>query len=152
MRAATEPFLAHLQRAAKQSERDEREYRDNYFKRLAELERARVLAHRRLDLLNKVSAAIENVADDGKVHDQVARILRNETGLASANEGHKIVIDRFHAVTDAIGAAMDAESASGDGAVMREIEAFEAWYKERAGREFFSLCDVYAQETPRVDF
>ncbi len=148
----TDVFLAHYEAAARRGEREEREFRDNYFSKLAELERVRILANRRSNLLSTTTRAIEGMAEDENARDLVALVLENEVGLSRRNPQHAIVIDRFHLVTDAIleSLAPDSHFDVNDG--WRTVEEFETWYRERTGQEFFALRDIYVQETPRVDF
>ena len=152
MSAACDRLLDHYALAARRGDREEAEFRDNYYATLKRLERARVLAHRRHDLVGKVSRAVMDAGAEDDVRARVAQVLRDETGLSPANEAHAVVIERFHAVTDALVAMLEPESETIGGAAIAEVEAFETWYRERTGQEFFALCDVYVPETPRVDF
>ena len=152
MPGACDAILDHYALAARRGDREESEFRDNYYTTLKRLERSRVLAHRRHDLVGKVSRAVAGAGEEDDVRARVALVLRDETGLAPASEAHAVVIERFHAVTDALIAMLDPESEAKGDAVIAEVEAFETWYRERTGQEFFALCDVYVPETPRVDF
>ena len=145
--AGASDFLSALAEAAAAAELEERAYRDSYYRRLAALERARVFAHRRADLLAKVARAIASLSPDGDVRAAATTVLHEEVGLLPGNEGHRIVIERFHEVTEAIAGLHKGEEAD----ALDALRDFEDWHRARGG-EFFALFDVYMPETPRVDF
>lgn len=152
MQTAPENFLARLERAARTAEREERDYRENYFERLKLLERARVLANRRADLLGKITRVVAAIDEDAQAHIVVMRVLCEEIGLLQDNEGHRIILERFSDVTDAIVVTCKEEVVDADSDPFEVMRDFEKWYRARDGGEFLALVDVYTPETPRVDF
>ncbi len=144
-------YLTRLDEAARSAETLETEFRQSYASRLAALERDRVFAFRRLNLLRALSAAIEGADDEKAAIAAGVRVLRDEIGLSEGVEGHKAVIDRFAPVSDAVDTALNCEEPDHE-AVLNALKAFEDWYQARTGQPFLALFDTYVPQTPVVDF
>ncbi|MCP8937562.1 hypothetical protein NK718_03470 [Alsobacter sp. SYSU M60028] len=145
-------FLDRLRQAAASARDAEDAFRRGYAERVRVLERERVFAHRRSGLLEAVAAAVAGAADADEAARRGRDALAQKTGLSGANEAHKVILDRFSPVTEAIDEALNCEGEPDHDAVLARLAEFEDWFAARSGQPFLALFDVYAQETPVVDF
>ncbi len=152
MPAMPDTYLARLQADAFAADKAEGEVRKEYIARLTSLERERVFANRRLHMMQALSAAIEGADDEAKALAASDAVLTEEFGLSGGNDGHKVVIERFRTVSDAIDAVLNCEGEPDHAAVLTALAEFEGWYLDRTGKPFMALYDVYVQQTPVVDF
>lgn len=147
-----ETFLTRLAHAASVADKAESDFRESYAVRLAALERDRVLANRRHHFMRTLAAAVEGADDQAGAIGAGARVLAEEIGLDPSNDGHRAVVERFALVSDAVDTLLNCEGEPDHGAVIAELETFEAWYLARTGQPFFALYDVYTPQTPVVDY
>jgi hypothetical protein len=147
-------ILLHLGTAAAEASLAEDEYRRNHAERLRVLERSRVFAYRRLNLVRDLVAAVRGTEDGDAAVAAAETVLSREFGLGRGSEAHRAVLDRFVPVIEALDLAVngDEEDRVGIDTVLKALADFEAWYEARGGSPFLALYDVYVPQTPVVDF
>ena len=145
-------FLAELTARARQADAAEIACRREFKERVAELERARSFAFRRLHLMRAVmdAVAISDGEDDAIA--RAAAVVRDAIGWSSDSEARLEVLDSFKAVARAAFAASRATNTNLAFDLPATLERFESWYFKVRGTPFFALFDQYVPETPTVDF
>lgn len=145
-------YLARLNAAAEAAGRAEDDFRKSYASQLQALERARVFANRRFNLVRELSRAIEG-ADDGPAAIKAGeRILAENFSLSGSNPAHTEILAAFARVSDEIDTALNCEGEPQPDVVLQSFAEFEQWYEARTGTPFMALYDVYVPQTPVVDF
>jgi len=147
-------FLDEFHRSAEAIEQEEAEYRRDSRRRLEGLEAERTRAFRRYNLVKDMAAAVQAEAADS-VAAQVA-VATAESGWSDAREGYAEVRDRLSSIAALIHAQLrpiDVASSMPEGEVRAALASFEAWYRERFGKDFL---DLLGREAPSfqalVDF
>ncbi|HTO82012.1 MAG TPA: hypothetical protein VMQ73_07245 [Methylomirabilota bacterium] len=147
-------FLDEFHRSAEAIEQEEAEYRRDSRRRLEGLETERTRAFRRYNLVKDMAAAVQAETADS-VAAQVA-VATAESGWSDAREGYAEVRDRLSSIAALIHAQLrpiDAASGMPEGGVRAALASFEAWYRERFGKDFL---DLLGREVPSfqalVDF
>jgi hypothetical protein len=146
-------FLDTLKAAADGAAAAENAFRRDAAERIKTLERERVFAFRRLNLMCSIAERVR-VAEDSElaVASSVA-MLRARLGWAGDSEAHSAVLSRFAPVAEAVFARLaspDEEAPNAD--VIKSLAEFERWYAESHATSFWVLFDQYVTETPVVDF
>lgn len=143
------PFMA----AAEAARRAEDDYRRDYARRVAELERARTFAFRRRHLVEAVAGAViacETV--EGRAEAARAWLVR-EYDLDPASAGHAAVLDQFAPVAAAVVAAIfPPEDNTAPADLGTTLARFESWYETTTGQPFFARDDRPQPDRPLVDF
>jgi hypothetical protein len=147
-------FVDDLRRRAEEASRAESAYRVESRDRLAALEQARVLAYRRVGLIDALAKAVASGEDRASATDAGVTTLCDMTGWSSADAAYDEVRTRLSTVADE--AWLTEHPAEADGRpvdVVLAFTRFEGWYAERFGAAFTSLIarDVPSL-TPLVDF
>lgn len=150
--ALAETFLSRLADDAAAGDRAEAELRREFGERLAQVERERVFANRRLHLMRCLAAAVEGAEDDAAALAAGDRVIEAEFGLSRASEAHGVIMDRFRPVADAVDTLLNCEAEPDHAAVLGALASFEQWYEAHTGKPFLALYDVYRAQTPVVDF
>jgi hypothetical protein len=148
-------FLDQLRRSAEAIEQEEAEYRRESRRRLEGLEVERTHAFRRYNLVKDMAEAAQTEPAES-VAAQVA-VATAESGWSDAREGFAEVRDHLSTVAALIHAQLrrPAERAltTPDGDVRTALGSFEAWYRERFGKDFLDLLGREAPSfQPLVDF
>jgi hypothetical protein len=143
-------LLTTLTARAEAASAEETAYRRETARRIETLERGRAFAYRRLNLLRKMLAAGAEEPDAKKAADARLAAAFVEIGwiggsLAELDERHREAEAKLRPVAEALGGSDEA-------AVLAALEAFEAWFAEKFGRDFCSVFERYAPDTPKVDF
>lgn len=152
MNAQPETFLATLDQGAKSAKAEEAEFRASYATRVAQLERTRVLAFRRLHLMRAVTQAIEGADNEEEALARAKAACIEALNLDRRMEKHMAVAARFTPVAEAIDEAVNCEGEPDHQAVLTALTAFETWYEGETGQSVYAILDVYVPETPVVDF
>jgi hypothetical protein len=146
-------FLDTLKAATDGAAATENAFRREAAERIKTLERERVFAFRRFNLMCSIVERV-TAAEDSKlaVAGSVA-MLRAKLGWAGDSEAHSAVLSRFALVAEAVFATLappDEEAPKVD--VIKSLAEFEGWYAESHATSFWVLFDHYVTETPVVDF
>lgn len=142
--------LATLGARADAASTEETAYRRESARKIEVLERARAFAYRRLNLIRKVVDTAAGEPDATKAADARIAAAFVEIGwiggsLAELDEKGREAEAKFRPVAEAVGTSDEA-------AMLAALDAFEAWFAERFGRDFCSVFDRYVPDTPKVDF
>ncbi len=147
-------FVDDLRRRAEEAARAESTYRAEARDRLAALEQARILAYRRVEMIDALARTVAAGEDRITATDAGVTMLCDMTGWSSADAAHDEVRRQLAAVADQAWLAEHPAEADGKPVdVAQAFARFEAWYAERFGAAFTSLIarDVPSL-TPLVDF
>jgi len=147
-------FVDDLRRRAEEAARVESAYRVEARDRLAALEQARILAYRRVELIDALAKSVAAGEDRVTGADAGVTTLCDMTGWSSADAAYDEVRQQLGAVADQAWLTEHPAEAEGKPVdVTQAFARFEAWYAERFGAAFTSL--VAREEpslTPLVDF
>jgi hypothetical protein len=147
-------FVEDLRRRAEEAARTEAEYRSEARDRLAALEQARILAYRRVEMIDALARTVAAGEDRVTATDAGVSTLSDMTGWSSADAAYDEVRQQLSAVADQ--AWLAEHPAEADGKPVDVVQAFvrfEAWYAERFKAAFTSLIARDAPSlTPLVDF
>lgn len=155
MTAVFSPLLDTLKAAAAGAGETEAAYRREASQRIASLERERVFAFRRLNLIRAVIAAVSSVETEEEAIARAAAALSGEVGWDGISEARTAVLDQFAAVAKAIFAELDGKadpSSAESGPTLAALAAFETWYGATHAGPFWALFDQYVPQTSVVDF
>lgn len=156
MTAALAPLLDSLKAAADQASAAENALRREVAQRIAVLERERTFAHRRLNFMRAVIAAISTAETEEEAIARASATLWEEIGWDGISESRTAVLDQFTAVTKAIFADLhptaDGSSPEDDASALPALATFEAWYVATHPVPFWALFDQYVPQTSIVDF
>jgi hypothetical protein len=147
-------FVDDLRRRAEEAARVEAAYRSEARDRLAALEQARVLAYRRVEMVDALARAVAAGEDRTTATDAGVSTLCDMTGWSSADAAYDEVRQQLGAVADQAWLAEHPAEANGKPVdVPQAFARFEAWYAERFGAAFTSLIAREVPSlTPLVDF
>ncbi|MGH6879958.1 hypothetical protein [Hypericibacter sp.] len=152
MTPATATFLDALHAAAGQAETAEGRYRRETAQRIAALERERVFAFRRLNLLRAVAQAVARSETEEVAVANAQAMLRSKLGWSSDSEARTELLSRFAPVGQAVFHGLAPSEEAPTAPVADCLAAFEAWYEGDRRTPFWILFEHYVPETPRVDF
>jgi hypothetical protein len=138
-----------LEQAAEAAKAAEDAFRKSAAAETARLQGIRVIAFRRVRLVDLLERSMPPGDDvEARVEYQADRLCR-EFGWSRESAAHAEVIARLQPVFRAL--ATGATSTQG-GEVVKSLEAFENWFSSARGISFYALFDTHVQETPVVDF
>lgn len=149
----TLPFLDVLASAASRAEIAELDFRNSVAREIANRERARQFAYRRLDLARTMVAAVGACDTEAAALAAGSAAFKRELGWNTETEGRKTILTAWAPVVTAIWQTMGKQPvsepvASPDAA----IAAFENWYETEYGQPFLAAFDVDLPELPVVEF
>lgn len=156
-------FLDELATLAGAAQRSELDLRRDVALEIAQRERERQFAFRRLELARSmVRAARDADSEAVAVAAQIAA-LRNEFGWYGDSVERQRIVAEWRKVARAVSrslgiaageAATEPEPEAEDESVsVRDaLQAFEAWYRGELGSEFLALLDHEIPEMPVVEF
>jgi hypothetical protein len=147
-------FVDDLRRRAEEAARAESAYRVESRDRLAALEQARVVAYRRVGLVDALAKAVAAGEDRAGATDAGVTALCDMTGWSANDAAYDEVRARLGVVADEAWLAEHPAEAEGRPVdVTLAFARFEAWYAERFKAAFTSLVAREAPSlTPLVDF
>lgn len=147
-------FVDDLRRRAEAAARAEAAYRVEARDRLAVLEQARILAYRRVEMIDALGRTVAAGEDRITATNAGVSTLCDMTGWSSDEAAYDEVRQRLATVADQAWLAEHPGDANGAPAdVARAFTQFEAWYSERFGATFTSLIAREGSSfTPVVDF
>jgi len=153
-------LIALFETAAEEAYAAESAYRQEAAARIQDLVTERANAFRRLNLVRVIAATLAaHAGDEGDGAVAAARsAVRNELGWPQDSAPHEDVLDHltpvFRSLLPAQGdGEVDEEDAEETvDAAVAHLRAFEAWYRDSKGSDFYALFDRYIPETPVVDF
>jgi len=148
-------FLEDLATAARGAETAEATFRREVAARVAELERERAFAYRRVNLMNAIVEAVGRAQDEPAAIAYGSAALRGRLGWDSDSEPRVAVLAAFAPVVQAVFAGLapdgpDKEAGARD--LGKALSQFEAWYAQTHATPFWSLFEHYIPEMPLVDF
>lgn len=150
-------FLARLEAATREADAAEEEVRADFARRIAFLADERAVAYRRFNLLRALHETVERAVDAETAAVYGLASLRTRLGWADGEQGVRTEIaERFAPVCRALweaGRDRPVGKEVGETAdAALELAAFEEWYRDRVGSDFWLLFENHMPETPRVDF
>jgi hypothetical protein len=138
-------LMAELEAAARAAWQEEEALRTRLAREVAQLERRRAFAHRRMNFVRVLADAAKTDDLEEAAAAQRAAV-RLELGWGRESEFHRAVLDRLRPV-----ARLVWQGARGRGleakAINAELEAFEAWFEAAHRQPFYALFD---REPPEV--
>ena len=149
-------YLDELATAATHAAAVEDGFRRDIAARLKALERDRVHAFRRLNLMRTIAEAIAPADSPEIAVAATSAVLRHRLGWAVDSEARAEVLSRFAPIALAMfgrqhdGKQEDGQSEKRD--VGQELAAFEGWYGSTHTVAFWELFEIVMPETPLVDF
>jgi hypothetical protein len=155
-------FLEELKAAAEEAEKAEGQFRREIAQRIAQLERERAFAFRRLNLMRAVTKAVAGAESEEDAVACALDALCDKLGWQAASPARDTVLTQFTPVVQSVfhdltqpAESESAESTSADSRsapVQGALAAFETWYAGSHPAPFWALFEHYIPETPRVDF
>lgn len=146
------PYLETLERAAEEAQTRETAYRREAAKAIAALDRERAFAFRKLNLMRAVADAVAGAEEEAAAVESVRELLCGRLGWSGDSDSRRAVFDRFASVTRAALACRGSGDDMSAATVVKALDAFETWYRERHGVPFWTLFEQEMPETPLVDF
>ncbi|MGQ4274561.1 hypothetical protein [Terrihabitans sp. B22-R8] len=152
-----EDLIAGFESAAEQARGAEQAYRNEAARHIQALAAERVTAFRRLNLVRAVARAVTSQEDPQTAFAAARGAVRRELDWDSESPRKAEVLD---ALTPFFQALVVVQPAEGEGeaappdldAAIARLRAFEDWYRDDTGVDFYALFDRYMPETPLVDF
>jgi hypothetical protein len=147
-------LVGSLQAAAQAAEENEKRFRASLRPRLEALERERVFAFRRLNLVVDMArkAARQDAFDTAAA--AVIAFVAAEFALERGRDRHETILSRLSSVAEAV--ALTTHPAPDEDAVVPDVAAalatFEAWYRTETGAYFLARADIAVPETPLTDW
>jgi len=148
-------WLAEFQAAAHAAQASETAFRKTAAAQIAEKERARQYAFRRLGLVRAMVAVARLAPSRTEAMVALRNALQAELGWIEETEARRPVLDAWTPVSASVWAALHPDAPDEDAAavsVPAALAGFEAWYEERHGKPFLSLFDQEIPEFPLVEF
>ena len=145
-------FLEDLAAAAQEAQVAETAFRRGVSTRIAELERDRSFAFRRVNLMKEVAAAISPAEDEGTAVAYGCAALRVRLGWEEDSEARAAVLAHFAAVPQAMFAAIAPDERDEEPDIGSALAEFETWYARTHTVPFWALFEHYMPQTPLVDF
>jgi len=151
MTVATTSFLEELKAAADRAAAAEMRYRREAVARIAQLEKERAFAFRRLNLMNAVTGAVRRAEnEEAAVADGLA-LLRDRVNWSTVDETRNEVLSRFSPVIVAILREVAPAEDAPSGSVADALAEFEAWYLDQRRNSFWMLFEQELPELPLVE-
>lgn len=171
---AAQDFVGRLHQAAVAAQQAELAFRRDVARIIAEHERERQFAFRRVDIARTMEKAARGAATLEQALAAQEAALRREFGWHGDNEQRRRILDAWRAVATAVAASLgivetgeDAAAAApaplpalratapeavDPDAVADAMRRFEAWYEQEVGTPFLALLDHEIPEMPVVEF
>lgn len=152
-------LLKTFESAAADAQAAEMQYRAESVQRIAQLERERAFAFRRLNLLKAIAGAVRQAEKEEDAVPGGLALLRDRLNWAAVDEARNEVLTRFSPVVSAMVRAVrqqetSAEPAAGQHAaqaVAAALAEFEAWYLDHRRNAFWVLFEQELPELPLVE-
>lgn len=146
-------LIAGLESAATAAEQAEATFKRDIDRRIAELERARAFAFRRLRLIGAMAAPVEGERE-AAIEARLDAAMRHVGWLVpgAALEPSELEV---RAALQPVAAAIEDLARPGEGEPPSAADAlarFEAWYRARFGAEFLDVFETRAEFRSLVDF
>ena len=151
MTVAAASFLEAFKAAAARAQAAEAQYRQEAVQRVAQLEKERAFAFRRLNLLNalaEVTGRAEN--EEAAITDGLA-LLRERLSWSTVDEARSEVLSRFAHVVVAVARAVTQPQDASPGPVPDALAEFEAWYLDQRRNPFWILFEQELPDLPLVE-
>ncbi len=148
---ALQALINRLDAAACSASAAEETCRHEAAERIKGLERARIFAFRRLNLVKSIASAMNGAKDRDEAMAWGASAFLREVNWTGASESQRDVLGRFEHITDAIWRMHQGESEAGNKELEHELAAFEKWFEENRNGAFLSLMDGEVLELPLVE-
>ena len=147
-------FLNLLELSAKQAAETENNFRRKSSLRAKSLERERAYAHRRLNFMRAIAAAVAVAESEEIAVAAATAVMRAKLGWSSDSAARTEVLSRFVPVAQQVfsNIAPAAEDGGPLPDVIRTLTEFENWYRENHPNPFWMLFENQMPETPIVDF
>lgn len=145
-------LIAIFEQAAEAARRAEDTCRREAAVRIEALARERANAFRRLNFVRVTTKAIAEAEDPDKATARARFIVAGALGWEEIGPRQALVLDKLIPVFEAIQAEMSASEGPSCPSSQAALHAFEDWYRQETGTEFYALFERYMPETPRVDF
>ncbi|KFC68462.1 hypothetical protein FG93_03725 [Bosea sp. LC85] len=145
-------LMAIFEQAAESARRTEDTYRRETAVRIEALARERANAFRRLNLVRTTTKALAEAEDPDNATARARFIVAGALGWDEIGPRQALVLDKLIPVFEAIQAEMSASEGPSCPRSQAALYAFEDWYRQETGTEFYALFERYMPETPRVDF
>ena len=147
-------LIGSFEAAAQAAENAEKSFRATLQRRLEALERQRIFAYRRMNLvIGIVQEAARQDARDTAVAAVIAFVAA-EFRLERGRDRHETIIGQLASVAEAA-ALITHPSPEEDRAVpdlAAALATFEAWYQAETGAQFLARAYIALPETPLVDW
>ena len=151
-------ILAALQQAARAADAAETGFKRDIDKRIAELERERAFAYRRLSLMGALGAPIAPAERAAAIEARLTALFRHIEWIveslddldATGQEVRKALMPVAAAIED-LGRPAEAGQAPA-ASPLDAFATFESWYRTRFGLDFLGIFEQRASFRPVVDF
>ena len=153
-------YLAELDRFARGESTAEEEYRREIAKKLADLERQRAFAFRRIAIVRTVGEGVRNAADAEQAVSLGNAACMHEIGWTGATEAQRETMAQFAPVSVAIwqlaapqpkGEADEKMPPAKPEDIDTAFAKFEAWYSANRQGTFWNLMDQEPLNLPLVE-
>ena len=148
--------LAPFKAAAELTAQREGAYRREAEARIADLERERAHAHRRLNLVAAMFSADAPDEREASIHAQLVAAFRFmehiESSLDELDDAGRETCAHLEPVAAALHDVRHLDDGRPGPDVPTTLAAFEAWYARRFGRSFWDSLDRPVPFSPVVDF
>ena len=151
MTVAAKSFLDGFKAAAARAETVETQYRQEAAHRIAQLEKERAFAFRRLNLLSAVAGAVGQAENEDAAVANGLALLRDRLDWSTVDEARSEVLSRFAAVVAAVLRAITRPEDASSGSVADTLSEFEAWYLDHRRNPFWILFEQELPELPLVE-
>ena len=151
MTVARPSFLDEFAAAADRAAAAETQYRHEAVQRIAQLEKERAFAFRRLNLMKAVTAAVAPAEDEDAAVAGGLALLRDRLDWSSVDEARTEVLSRFTSVVVAVRHGVASPQDAPSGSIAGALAEFEAWYRDRRGNSFWVLFEQQLPELPLVE-
>jgi hypothetical protein len=152
MTLPTASLLEGLAAASDCTAAAEAEYRRETAQRMKALERERIFAARRFNLVRAVADVVADAESGEIAAARALAVLRTRLGWVSDSDARSAVLSRFAPVAEALFRGLAREEAALFADPSRELAEFEDWYAKTHPNPFWALFENYMPETPLVDF
>ena len=153
MPLASAPILEALEAEAKAAEAAELSYRNEVAKEIAERERRRQFAYRRLDLADTTVKVVRAAETEEAGLAAGLAAFKRSLGWNTETEVRKKILAAWTPVVAAVWRTCRGEAETEQvKAAIAAIRSFEAWYLAEHGKDFLALFDVELPELPVVEF
>ncbi len=150
-------FMALLNDEAIAAQQAEIAFRNSISDQIAQHERERQFAFRRIDIIERMIAAAGGAETRDDAVAAQRSVLKAILGWNADTEARLPVLDAWSRVAEAVWRFRTAELEAADAApqqttVPDALKAFEAWYLVEFGTPFLAMLDQEVEELPVVEF